>query len=54
MLTQDDFYDRAQKFALFADTDGKFYTYEEYEVLIKESQKDKDGNLIYLYTTNKD
>ncbi|KAA6345812.1 Chaperone protein HtpG [termite gut metagenome] len=54
MLTQDDFYDRAQKFALFADTDGKFYTYEEYDTLIKESQKDKDGNFIYLYATNKD
>ncbi|KAA6335931.1 Chaperone protein HtpG, partial [termite gut metagenome] len=54
MLTQDDFYDKAQKFAMFADTDGKFYTYEEYDTLIKESQKDKDGNLIYLYATNKD
>ncbi|KAA6317752.1 Chaperone protein HtpG, partial [termite gut metagenome] len=54
MLTQDEFYDRAQKFALFADTDGKFYTYEEYNTLIKESQKDKDDNLIYLYAIGKD
>ncbi|MDR2859334.1 MAG: molecular chaperone HtpG [Mediterranea sp.] len=54
MLTQEDFYDKAQKFALFADTDDKFYTYEEYQTLIKESQTDKDGNLIYLYATNKD
>jgi molecular chaperone HtpG len=54
MLTQEEFYDRAQKFALLADTGGKFYTYEEYDTLIKDSQKDKDGNLIYLYTTNKD
>ncbi|KAA6312696.1 Chaperone protein HtpG, partial [termite gut metagenome] len=54
MLTQDEFYDRAQKFALFADIDGKFYTYEEYNTLIKDSQKDKEGNLIYLYATNKD
>ncbi|KAA6342491.1 Chaperone protein HtpG [termite gut metagenome] len=54
MLTQEEFYDRAQKFALFADTDGKFYTYEEYNTLIKDSQKDKEDNLIYLYATNKD
>ncbi|KAA6352612.1 Chaperone protein HtpG [termite gut metagenome] len=54
MLTQDDFYDKAQKFALFADTDDKFYTYEEYNTLIKDNQKDKEGNLIYLYATNKD
>ncbi|KAA6307739.1 Chaperone protein HtpG, partial [termite gut metagenome] len=54
MLTQEEFYDRAQKFALFADTDGKFYTYEEYNTLIKDSQKDKEDNLIYLYATSKD
>lgn len=52
MLTEDDFYDKADKFALFKDTDGKYYTYEEYQTLIKENQTDKDGNLIYLYANN--
>ena len=54
MLTQDDFYDRAKDFALFTATDGKRYTYEEYETLIKDNQTNKDGELIYLYTNNKD
>ena len=54
MLTQEDFYDKAQKFALFTDTDGKHYTFEEYQALIKDNQTDKDGNLIYLYANNKD
>ena len=54
MLTQEDFYDRAKDFALFTDTDGKCYTFEEYKTLIKENQTDKDGNLIYLYANNKD
>lgn len=54
MLTQDDFYTKAEKFALLGDTDGKFYTYEEYKTLIKDTQTDKDGTLIYLYTSNKE
>ena len=54
MLTQEDFYDKAQKFALFTDTDGKHYTFEEYQTLIKDNQTDKDKNLIYLYANNKD
>jgi molecular chaperone HtpG len=54
MLTQEDFYEKASKFALFADTEGKHYTYEEYQTLIKDNQTDKDGNLIYLYTNNKE
>lgn len=54
MLTQEDFYEKASKFALFTDTDGKYYTYEEYQMLIKDNQTDKEGNLIYLYTNNKD
>ena len=54
MLTQEDFYEKASKFALFTDTDGKHYTYEEYQMLIKDNQTDKDGNLIYLYANNKD
>ena len=54
MLTQEDFYEKASKFALFKDTDNKYYTFEEYQTLIKDSQTDKDGNLIYLYANNAD
>lgn len=54
MLTDEKFYDRAIKFALFKDVDDKYFTYEEYKTLIKDNQTDKDGNLIFLYTTNKD
>ena len=54
MLTQEDFYDKAQKFALFTDTNDKHYTFEEYQTLIKDNQTDKDGNLVYLYANNKD
>ena len=53
MLTQEDFYDKASKFALFTDTDGKHYTYEEYRLLIKDNQTDKDGILIYIYANDK-
>ena len=52
MLTQEDFYDKANKFSLMKDTDGNYYTYEEYKTLIKDNQTDKDGNLIYLYSNN--
>ncbi len=54
LLTQEDFYDKANKYTLFKDTDGKYYTYEEYQTLIKDNQTDKDGNLIYLYANNKE
>ncbi len=54
LLTQEDFYDRAKEFALFKDINDKYFTYDEYRELIKDSQTDKDGNLIYLYATNKD
>ncbi len=54
MLTQEDFYEKANKFSLLKDTDGKHYTYEEYRTLIKDNQTDKDGNLIYLYANNCD
>lgn len=54
MLTQEDFYDKAKNFALFTDTDGKHYTFEEYRTLIKDNQTDKDGNLVYLYANHKD
>ncbi len=54
MLSDDSFYDKAKSFALFKDTEGKYYTYEEYQTLIKDNQTDKDGNLIYLYAQNRD
>lgn len=54
MLTQEDFYERAKDFALFKDVDGKFFTYDEYKTLIKDEQTDKDGQLIYLYATDRD
>jgi len=54
MLTEDDFYDRAKQFALLKDTEGKYFTFEEYQTLIKDAQTDKEGNLIYLYANNKD
>ena len=54
MLTQEDFYERAKDFAMFSDTDGKHYTFDEYQKLIKENQTDKDGVLVYLYANNKE
>ncbi len=54
MLTDEKFYDRAQKFCLLKNTDGKAFTFEEYKTLISANQTDKDGNLIYLYANNKD
>ena len=54
MLTEEDFYDKASKYALLQDTDGKKYTYEEYKTLVEAQQTDKEGNIIYLYTNNKD
>jgi molecular chaperone HtpG len=53
MLSQDDFYDRAKDFALFKDINGKYFTMEEYKTLIKDNQTDKNGDLVYLYATNK-
>ena len=52
MLSEEKFYDRAAKFALLKDVDGKYYTFEEYKALTEANQTDKEGNLIYLYTTN--
>jgi molecular chaperone HtpG len=52
MLTDEKFYERAAKFALLKDVDGKYYTFDEYRTLVKENQTDKDGNLIYLYTNS--
>lgn len=54
MLSEESFYDRAKDFALFKDVENKYFTFEEYKTLIKDNQTDKDGNLIYLYATNKE
>jgi molecular chaperone HtpG len=54
MMSDPKFYERAEKFFLFKDTDDKYYTIEEYKTLIKEQQTDKDKNLVYLYATDKD
>ncbi len=54
MLSDEKFYERADKFALLKNVDGKYFTLEEYKTLVETNQKDKDGNVIYLYTTNKD
>ena len=54
MLSEEKFYDRAVKFALLKDVDGTYYTLEEYRKLIASEQTDKEGNVIYLYTTNPD
>ncbi len=52
MLTEEKFNDRAMKFFMLKNTEKKYFTWEEYETLIKENQTDKDKNTIYLYTTN--
>ncbi len=54
MLTDEKFAEKAMNFFLFKNTDGKYFTFEEYETLIKESQTDKDNNLIYLYTSHQE
>lgn len=52
MLTEEKFNDRAESFFLLKNTEGKYFTLDEYEKLIKEMQTDKDKNLIYLYTNH--
>ena len=54
MLTEPDFYDKAKAFALLKDVNGKYFTYDEYRDLIKSTQTDKDGNLVYLYASHLD
>ena len=53
MLTDEKFCEAAMKFALLKDTEGKHYTFDEYKTLIQPEQTDKEGNLIYLYATDK-
>ncbi len=54
MLTEESFYDKASKYALLQDTEGKKYTYEEYKTLVSSEQTDKEGNIIYLYSNNRE
>ena len=54
MIADPKFFERAEKFMLFKDTEGKYYTIEEYKKLIEENQKNKDNRLVYLYATNSD
>ena len=54
MLTEEDFYSKMEKVALFKDTEGTYFTYEEYKKLIETAQTDKNKNLIYLYATNRE
>ena len=54
ILSEDGFYDRAKDFALMKDTEGKYFTFDEYKTLIEANQKDKDDQLVYLYATDKE
>ena len=49
LLTETDYYDKAKTYFLLKDTEGKYYTLEEYNTLVKENQTSKDGNVVYLY-----
>ncbi len=52
MLTDEKFCERAMKFVLLKDTDSKYYTLDEYKQLIEPAQTNKDGNIVYLYSTD--
>jgi len=52
MLTEEKFEERARKFSLLKNIDKKYFTFDEYKEIIKGEQTDKDGQLIYLYTTD--
>lgn len=54
MLTEDKFFEKAQKFALFPTVDGTYYTFEELEEKVKATQTDKDDKLVLLYASNKE
>jgi len=54
ILSNEKFAEKAKKFFLFKNTDEKYFTIEEYENIIKENQKDKHGNLIHIYSSNKE
>ena len=52
MLSEEKFFDRAEKFSLLKNTEGKFFTFEDYKKKIEPLQTDKDKVLVYLYATN--
>ncbi len=54
MLSEDKFFEKADKFALYPTVDGGYFTFEELQEKIKDSQTDKDGKLVILYASNKD
>ncbi len=54
IISEPDFLNRAKKFCLLKNTEGKYFTFDEYEKLIKPVQTDKDGNLVYIYSNNPD
>ncbi|WBU89895.1 molecular chaperone HtpG [Cellulophaga omnivescoria] len=54
MLSDDKFFDKADKFALYPTVDGAFYTFEELQEKIKATQTDKDNKLVLLYASNKE
>jgi len=54
MLSEEKFYDRAEKFSLLKNTDKEFFTFEDYKKKIEPLQKDKDKVLVYLYATNEE
>lgn len=53
MISEEKFYEKAAQFALFKNTEGKYFTYDEYAKLIKENQTDKQKSVVYLYATDK-
>ncbi len=53
MISDEKFNEKAMKFALVKDTEGKYYTLDEYRTLIEADQTDKDGNVTYIYATDK-
>lgn len=52
MLSDEKFYERAEKFTLLKNSEGKYFTFEEYRELIAANQTDKNDTVVYLYTTN--
>ncbi|EIJ39105.1 molecular chaperone of HSP90 family [Galbibacter orientalis DSM 19592] len=54
MLSEDKFFEKADKFALYPTVDNTYFTFEELQEKIKENQTDKDGKLVILYASNKD
>lgn len=52
LLSEQDYYDKAKAYFLFKDTDGKYFTLEEYNTLVKENQTNKDGQVVYLYAND--